>query len=332
MMSRLIQNSARAALAGALVATAVAMTFVAERAAASEAVADAPAQQMWLLSTRQAPRSGNLEAAGEKIKYWRHTDNPRWEPASAKDLIQQSDPDAPTIVFIHGNRSNLNDAVCAGWPVYRQLQRCGEGHPFTFVIWAWPSDRAGRGPRDDAQIKACYSDAQSYYLADWLDQLGPDRSVNLIGHSFGARIVTGALHLLGGGQVAGRSLTPEPDRAHGPLQALLVAAALDADWLLPSRRNGLALSQVDRLLMTKNPRDPVLKWYPLMRHRGGPEALGFVGLIGRGQLGPQREKIEVFSIANSVGRAHTWAKHLASAGLRRQFARLAFSEPSKPKP
>jgi len=335
-MSRLIQSIARAAMAGTFVVTAMAV-FIAEKAMA----ADAPSQQVWLLSTRQAPRQGNLEAADEPIKYWRHSGNQqsgnqqcdfnqRWEPALAKDLIEQTDPAVPTVVFIHGNRSNLNDAVSGGWPVYRHLQRCAEGRPFRFVIWAWPADRAGRGVRDDAQIKACYSDAQSYYLADWLAQLGPNSSVNLVGYSFGARIVTGALHLLGGGQVAGRSLASETNRKHGPLRAVLVAAALDADWLLPRRRNGLALSQVDQLLLTRNSRDPVLKWYPLMKGRGGPEALGYTGPVGRGQLGSQREKIEVFSIANSVGRAHAWTKHLASAGLRRQLTRFTFPESSTP--
>ena len=326
-MTKLIRGTARVALVGTLVVTAMAVTFVADRAAGADAAgADVSRQQVWLLSTRQAPRRGDLEAGDEHIKFWQRTDRRHWEPAARKDLIEQSDPAVPTVVFIHGNRSDLNDAVREGLPVYHHLRCRAEGRPFRFVIWAWPADRVRGGVRTDARVKACYSDVQSYYLADWLGRLDPDGSVNLIGYSFGARIVSGALHLLGGGRVAGRSLPGETNRKHGPLRAVLVAAAMDADWLLPSRRNGLALSQVDRLLMTRNARDPVLKLYRLMNGRGGPAAMGYKGPACSGQLGPDREKLEVFSIANSVGRSHAWTSHLASAGLRRQFARLTFTE------
>jgi len=69
-----------------------------------------------------------------------------------------------------------------------------------------------------------------------------------------------------------------------------------------------------------------------MKGRGSSEALGYVGPVCRGQLGPDGEKVEVVCVANSVGRAHAWAKQFASAGVRRQLTRFALPEPLTPKP
>ncbi len=58
---------------------------------------------------------------------------------------------------------------------------------------------------------------------------------------------------------------------------MLIAAALDSEWLLPGGRNGLAFHGIDELLITSNCLDPVLRLYPRMRAAIGPSALGFAG-------------------------------------------------------
>ena len=75
-------------------------------------------------------------------------------------------------------------------------------------FWSWPADRVCRHNRPDIQLKAAYCDAESYYLAAWLRGVQRDGKVSLVGHSFGPRIITGALHLLAGGQLAGQALPP----------------------------------------------------------------------------------------------------------------------------
>ena len=96
---------------------------------------------------------------------------------------------------------------------------------------------------------------------------------------------------------------------------------------MPSAGPPTPSSQVDRLLVTKNPRDPVLKLYPLLYRRGGTEAMGLVGPVCRGRTGPDGRKIELLDMSSSVGHAHAWTKHLKSGGLRRQLARYTFAEP-----
>jgi pimeloyl-ACP methyl ester carboxylesterase len=248
----------------------------------------------------------------------------RWTPATADEFFAGDDPSVPTTVFIHGNLVEPSDAIHDGWSVYNDLLCRAAGRPFRLVIWSWPSQRMIRNLRDDAQLKACYSDTQAYYLACWLDRAARDAPVNLVGFSFGARVATGALHLAAGGEVAGRRLGADRAERLKPIRAVLVAAALDADWLLPGHHNGLALSQVERMLVTVNPLDPVLRRYPLMYRRGGPEALGCVGPLCSGQLGDEREKIETFNASCSVGHAHAWARYNASPSLRGMIARYAF--------
>jgi len=292
----------------------------------SLATADDTNAETWLISTRRASSSGRLDSDCQRIAYWRLADNCRWLPADEDDFFHGDDGPLPTTIFVHGNLTSQAGAIGNGRRILRQIECEAAGRSFRFVIWSWPSNRTCRRTRQDTRLKACRSDVQGYYLAECLRRVEPDVPVSLVGYSFGARVIAGALHMLAGGQVAGRSLSQPPQsepvaEEHVPLRrAVLVAAAMDANWLLPGRRNGLALSQVDRLLVTCNGRDPVLKWYPLMYRRGGPQALGFVGPGGC----LSTEKIERLNLSCSVGRDHDWSRYVAAAGLRCRLAWYTF--------
>ena len=170
--------------------------------------------------------------------------------------------------------------------------------------------------------KVDFSDVQSYYLARFLADFQPDAPVSLIGYSLGARVATGAMELLAGGSIADRRLPAEVvvrrARQHPrPFRVVLMAAACDADWLLPDHRDGQALSLVDRMLVTTDARDPAMKWYSRLYGRGGPEALGYAGPCCLPQPG-SCGKIELIDVSCSVGRRHDWdiyatAPELASA-------------------
>ena len=295
--------------------------------AAGRADADDASAEVWLISTRRAPGSGQVETGGRQIRYWRLQADNQWLSADSDALLADGDRPLPITVFIPGNRAGRTAAVRIGWHVYHRVKRHAEGRPFRFVIWSWPSDRIRGGARRDVRLKACRSDVESYYLAECLDRVDPDLHVSLIGYSLGARVITGALHLLAGGQVAGRSLPEQTEAKPKPsCRAVLVAAGLDADWLLPGHRNGLALSQVERVLVTSNCCDPALRWYPLMYRRGGPQALGYAGPA----CGGRTEKIELIDLTCSVGRIHDSRCYLAAAELRRRLAWYTFFEPPDP--
>ena len=85
-------------------------------------------------------------------------------------------------------------------------------------------------------------------------------------------------------------------------RAVLMANASDADSLAPWGSNGLALSLLDKALVTCNGCDRVLKWYPWMYGRGGPQAIGYAGPCGIAD--PQ--KIALLDVSGSVGKTHEY--------------------------
>ena len=238
--------------------------------------------QVWLLSTRSAPLCGDLESGSAAISYWRLGPDRTWQAQTRPhSIVATIRPDRRSSSFT-ATASTPTTAVEYGCGLYRHIQETACGRPFRLVIWSWPSERIVRRNRPDAQLKAQWSDVQSYYLARFLGSIRPDVPVSLIGYSFGARVATGALQLLAGGQIACRSLPPavvaeRTAAGRRPYRLVLIAAAADADWLLPGCRDGLVLPLVDRVLVTANCCDPVLRWYPRLYGRGGPEAMGYVG-------------------------------------------------------
>jgi hypothetical protein len=280
-------------------------------------------RQVWLLSTRGASCCCESDNIADVVRYWRLSDDCGWLSADAKDF--HSDTAAvPTVVFIHGNRTDADEAVAKGMHVYQTI-RCATGErPFRYVIWSWPADRVGRRNRPDVQLKAAYSDAEACHLAGWLAGLRPQIKVSLIGHSFGPRIIAGALHILAGGEVAGRAL---PDasvavwnaKKRGPIRAVMLATADDFTALSPNGRHGLALSQLDEMLVTCNGCDNVLRHYPRLYGRGGPEALGYVG-----PYGVDAEKVTVVDVSCTVGKTHDYEYYCSASNVFCQWARFTF--------
>jgi hypothetical protein len=272
--------------------------------------------QVWLVSSRNAPYCSPGAGSYQQLDYWSMEPGGKWASSDDNAFMASDHPEVPTTIFIHGNRSDRDDAVREGSAIYRQLFAVKSQHPFRFVVWSWPADRISKRPRPDLWIKAARSDVQSYYLAQFISRMDPDMCVNLIGYSYGARTITGALELLAGGEVAGFRLDGPRTCRTGPIRAVLVAAAIHNDWLLPGRRYGRALSQLEHVLVTYNPCDPALRLYPLLFRGQASGALGYTGPACPKCLGADRKKIEILDVARSVGKNHGWLDYLSSPWLR----------------
>ena len=294
--------------------------------------ADAP-QQLWVVSTRNAPNCGDLDATLQSLRYCRMNDDCQWSSADAESFSATDDLAVPTVVFIHGNRTDADDAVWKACYTYGVIRAESAGRPFRYVIWSWPAERVYRNNRDDVRLKAAYSDTQSYYLAQWLHRLRPGVRVSLIGHSFGPRIITGAMHLLGGGEVAGRSLSQSSVAEwtagkRNKVRAVMLAAAIDADWLAPGGCHGLALPLIDEMLITRNGCDRVLRWYSRLYDHGRPQAMGLIGPCGVADI----EKVEVVDVSCTVGKRHDWRYYCSALNVCDHWAHYTFLDDTPAQP
>jgi hypothetical protein len=295
--------------------------------AAARAACPDSSPRVWLISTRSAPHDCRGEADPQCLSYCRLDDGCQWSPSDAEAFNSGDDRATPTVVFIHGNRTDSAQAIKKGWYVYEILQSASAGRPFRYVIWSWPAERVCRGTSQDTRIKADYSDVESGYLARWLNRLKPGVKVTLIGHSFGPRIITGAFQLLAGGDVSGQVLPQETvaawkDGKRNPVRAVLLASAMDFDWLAPGGCHGLALSLIEQSLITRNGCDRVLRYYPRLYGRDGPQALGFVGPAGVDGM----ETVELIDVSGTVGKIHDWRHYCSASNVCERWARYMFLE------
>ncbi len=241
-------------------------------------------------------------------------------PSSLQALRATDDPGTVTVIYVHGNDTSSAEARRVGLAAYKKLRIPQHGQHVRFIAWSWPSDRVRGRIARDARIKAAHAEIEGYQLARFLSDLSPGVPVSLVGFSFGARVITAAAHLLGGGSVRGQALdAPAPQR---PLRAVLLAAGLDRDWIVPGNRHGQALAACERMLVLVNHQDRVLRYYPLISDYGCTEALGYAGApIHR--LGEYRERVVQWNVNPYVRRAHGWETYLyhgTIAGRIRQEA------------
>jgi hypothetical protein len=282
-------------------------------------------RQLWLISTRSAPLSGDLQSGQKAIGYWRLSPDCQWQASDAESFRGGDDPAVPTTVLIHGNREDADDAIEFAWPIYCRMLQIAKDRPFRLVIWSWPSEKMCRRNRPDVQLKFCYCDAQSYYMAACIEGMSGDVPLCLLGYSMGAQIAAGSLQLLAGGEVAcrtlpGRNSPDKSPRRTAAIRVVMVAAAADEDCLASSGIFNLALSQVESVLLTRNGCDRVLRMYPKTYGRRGPEALGFAGPAGCGEY----EKIELLDVSCEIGKMHKWKFYLSSNSLLGSIDRYVF--------
>lgn len=269
----------------ALRATAAEATVAATKAAADCAFVNGVrlGDEISLINVRPLCGSCNPDSlrTGVQIETYAATNEfgaRRWLPSSLDDFLS-FDPAVKTVIYIHGNQMSNFDAKCQGLQLYRKLANYGCGdEPIRFVIFSWPSAKVG-GLLNDVRVKAMRTGPAGCQLAWLLDQMPAETPISLVGFSFGARIITGGLHVLGGGHVCnglGLEERAHPDRA--PMNVVLIAAATHAHWLGKGQRHGLAMTQVDRMFLLNNCDDIALNYYHFTTtDRSRPRAMGVCG-------------------------------------------------------
>lgn len=283
-----------------------------------------PPNQLWLINTRRLPRAGRQPANRPAPKIERYGADGQWARASLAELNAAYDPRLATVLLVHGNHTDEATAISKGLTAFRALtEPSPDARPLRLLVWSWPTDFIPGTVRRDARVKAEWAEDEAFYLARFVAGLDRREAVTLVGYSFGARAISGALHLLGGGSLGERRLPSTGTDERAPLRAVLLAAAVDDDWLLPGHRHGYALAAVERMVITVNPQDRVLRWYRFLVPGSQATALGSHGLGNHTALGRHARKLVQLNAHRAVGGQHGWASYIGSpevvAELRREM-------------
>jgi hypothetical protein len=273
-----------------------------------------------LVNTRQIcgpccePESIIKQLKVENYAVCDETGRRRWQ-SSDLSAVLTFDPTVPTVIFVHGNQISPWDAKCEGIAVYRRLILHACHTPrIRFIIFSWPSSQVGGGLINDVRVKAARTGPAGCQLAWLIDQLPAETPLGLSGFSFGARIITGSLHILAGGSLGGSlCLSERVDTDRPPIGVMLMASAVHAHWLGDGQYHGLAMTQVSRMCLINNCDDPAMKYYDFIEPGfGGPQALG---LCGPTCISAENAR-KVFNrdVSCSVGNEHNLMRYICAPG------------------
>jgi len=271
----------------------------------AQAVSVRSGDTIWLIDTRGAGCcSEGAERCLSRLRVLQCGGNHQWQRRTWAEFFGSDDARATTMFWVHGNRVSSSEARRRGLAMYQAMSRNGSGRPsLRFVIWSWPATRI-RGPLRDIRAKAARTGPAGYHLAAVLDRIDADVPLRLAGFSYGARVITGALHLLDGGRFSRYELASGSSEKKRKVRAVLLAAAVHSHWLEPGRYHGRSLNQLDRLVLLNNGCDPALQRYRFLDPCGRPSALGYTGVASLRRLGEQADKVEQIRVNGIVGRTH----------------------------
>ena len=274
--------------------------------------------ELWYVSTRDLELSDLDPLSLPRLRVLRHS-NGVWDESSIESLVGDSNPGKTTLFYFHGNRVPVESAREGGSLIYQQVRDAVSWEtPLRFVIWSWPSDRIC-GQLRDFRVKALRTDIDALFLAGVLSRMPRQVPVSMLAYSFGARIVTGGLHLRGGGELLGNRLRDEDIDALHPVRTVFYAGAVHQDWLYSGGKQSRACSQMNKFLVLYNSRDPLLMHYRYLDKNSRAAALGFAGLEP-GRLADQSVVFHQRDVREQVGLSHSESRYFASTELVRQLS------------
>jgi len=270
-----------------------------------------PGDEVFLVSSRCLPGGCGFDLPVEQLQVSRFEPGAGWTSSDWQSLTSSFSPSGLTSVYVHGNWMDTYWAQRRGWEMYHEVTRnLPVERPIRHIIWSWPTARE-RGALRATREHAIRADNEAYYLASYLATLPAKEQVSISAFSLGARSVSGALHLIGGGSLKGRTVTQSTPNLLG-YRVVYFSAAVTYHAMLPGQFHQNALNSVDRMLNICNDRDKVLKHYNFVTRRSGDEAAGYECFALTWE---QREKVQQFRAGNILGKEHSWDNVVCSRCL-----------------
>ena len=226
-------------------------------------------------------------------------------------------PGIPVCVMVHGSFVPEETVYTDCRNTFLWLRGAAPRRELQMVFLSWPSDGiftlngevalSSLVPGLDVAILGRRAEKNGQLLARLVQLLPPESPVCLIGHSHGARIVSSALHLIGGGCQGDVRISDGPSHR---LRTILAAAAIDHDWFVSGQRYDHALRATECMLNLRCRHDWALSVYPL-RELFSRHALGRGGFSEQDleELGEDAQRLSELDVTPYTQRGHIWPKY-----------------------
>jgi hypothetical protein len=277
----------------------------------------------WILSIRHCPQDCVECACRFEFGVNRADWNGHWEPSSMTEFQQSLIPGVPICVMIHGSFVTEETVAEDSRQTVRWLRQAAPDLPLQVVFISWPSDgiftldpavaASSLIPSVDVGILGRRAELNGCRIAKLVESFPSASPVCLIGHSHGARMVSSAMHFLGGGELQGIRVCDGPRHR---VRAVLAAAAIDHDWLVPGQRYDRALCGAECVLSLRSKYDWALSIYPL-RRPFSRLALGQCGFTtkDRQALGARAQQVADLDVSDMLGAGHIWPRYYEQPGI-----------------
>lgn len=271
------------------------------------------AETHWLVSVRHCQQCRQYSQCCD-LDFFRAD----WSCCTSRVTQQQFvgglQPGVPVCIVVHGSYVTRETVKEDCERTFHWLRGAAPHLPLHVIFFTWPSEGpfafdAGNAltspvPSVDVAVLGRRAEMNGARLARLVNIIPAENPVSLVGHSHGARTVSSALHLLGGGRLQDLAV---PRGAPHRIRTVLAAAAIDHDWLTPRERYGSALCSTECLLNMKTRHDWALWFYPLRRPFSS-RSLGRVGFTSRDLqlLNGRDTQIAEVDVSDLIGIGHTW--------------------------
>ena len=271
-------------------------------------------QDIWRVDLHAVAFQNANEEHFLKLKYYRWENN-RWQVAEAETFFETQQAEIPLIVFVPGYTSTTSQTTQVGLGLVKHFD---PDKPCRVLFWNWYSERGPGNIRCDARNKLAIISRTADYLALFLQKVQPQSKVCLFGFSFGSRVVCEAAESL-------RKSGQQPDGLR--LNLVLSGAATDQHWFAKGQQHGNVPEIVEKILVTYNHEDWVLRFYPLMYGlRHPPKALGRTGLPMQRIDPAYRDRFENINVNHRIGKEHQTLDHVQTPVFRSRINGYFFFE------
>ena len=276
----------------------------------------------WIVGTRHCvQRARYLSDTDCPFDFYHVGPDGQGHPADRVTFRHSLRADVPICIAVHGSFASWESVQAGSRNMNHWIRAAAPKRPLQVIFFDWPSDRPlSLLPQIDIGILGLRSGLNGIYLARLIKSLPNGTPLSLIGHSHGARTVSAALHLLGGGTVQGHQWTSSSG-INRRIHVVLAAAAIDHQWLDPGGKYGRVLSTVESILNLRNRRDIALSVYPLRRpfSRRALARRGWSRLDHR-RLGKFADRLRELDVTDLVGHGHFWCHYHAHPEIARAIA------------